>query len=166
LGVAVFDGTTVELAEGQSRDEAGARVGCLREEEKEVGIFPWRWLLQRIRVASPSAWQRTWADDQRKCHTVWRRGHRVETGSVAGTGRTGYYVARLKRGIGPLACAPSPILILFQYLKSMQTSKCNFNTFCWSKNTQTLHVAISEYFEYLSQLGQLQIPKTIHVINH
>jgi hypothetical protein len=102
---------------------------------------------------------------QGRCHTARRRGHHVATGSVVGAGGTEYRVARLKRGIGPLACGPSPILNLFQYLKSIQIIKCNINTFHWSKNTQTLHGAIFESFEQFSQLGQLQIPKRIHFIN-
>jgi hypothetical protein len=47
------------------------------------------------------------------------------------------------------------------------TRKCKFktNTFHCSKNSQTFHDARFQYYEQLSQLGQLQIAKRIHVIN-
>jgi hypothetical protein len=45
-----------------------------------------------------------------------------------------------------------------------QTFKFNADVFPCSKNIQTLHEDIFEYFEQLSQLGRLQIPNQIHAI--
>jgi hypothetical protein len=39
------------------------------------------------------------------------------------------------------------------------------DAFLYSKNTQTLHEDIFEYWEQLSQLGPLQIRNRIHAIN-
>jgi hypothetical protein len=57
-----------------------------------------------------------------------------------------------------------PELKIFYYSNSAQTSKLKNKTFAMSKNTQILYDAIFEYFEQLSQLGQLQNLR-IDVIN-
>jgi hypothetical protein len=51
----------------------------------------------------------------------------------------------------------------FPIYKIPQSLKSNSNASPWFKNIQTLHAAIFEYFEQLSQLGHLQIPNRIHV---
>jgi hypothetical protein len=53
----------------------------------------------------------------------------------------------------------------FQIIKMGQNLKFEMNPLPWSKIIETFHKASYEDDEQLCQLGQLQIPIRIHVIN-
>jgi hypothetical protein len=55
--------------------------------------------------------------------------------------------------------------LLFYYLKSAQTCEFKSSAFPRSKIIKTLYEATFEYDEQHCQLGGLQIPNRIHVIN-
>jgi hypothetical protein len=64
---------------------------------------------------------------------------------------------------GPVSKLTQPNF--FQLIKFSSNWKFNLKALPSFKNTQTLHETRFEYFEHLSQLGQLPIPNIHHVIN-
>jgi hypothetical protein len=58
-----------------------------------------------------------------------------------------------------------PVWEFFKFPKTARICKFKTDAFHYSKNTESLHDAIHEYSEQLSQLGQLQILNRIHSIN-
>jgi hypothetical protein len=70
-----------------------------------------------------------------------------------------------QKGQGVLTSGPGPFKLSQMNFQLFQTLEFNLNAFPCSKNTQTLHEARLEYFEQLSQLGQLHIPKFESYLN-
>jgi hypothetical protein len=61
------------------------------------------------------------------------------------------------QAVSPTGQWAPPDFKIFYYSNSAQTRKFKKKTFLPSKNTQILHDVRFEYFEQLSQLGQLHI---------
>jgi hypothetical protein len=70
-----------------------------------------------------------------------------------------------QKGQRVLTSGPGPFKLSQMNFQLFQTLEFNLNAFPCSKNTQTLHEARLEYFEQLSQLGQLHIPKFESYLN-
>jgi hypothetical protein len=64
-----------------------------------------------------------------------------------------------------LTSGPCLVWRFFQHSKSSQTCKFKTDAFQCSKNNETLYAARAEYFEQPFQLGWLQTPNRIRVIN-
>jgi hypothetical protein len=106
--------------------------------------------------------QPTWGGDDRRpsAPLCGERGQREQGGAWDRTTVPGG-----QNGNEPPTGGPGPAKYIFKFSNSTQTCKYKKEAFPYSKNIHSLHAAIFEYLEQLSQLGQLQILNRTHVIN-
>jgi hypothetical protein len=93
----------------------------------------------------------------------------VGDGKPVAAGWNGVVVSERRRARGLNGAGADeyarPVWRFFQYPKLAQTCKFKTDAFHCSKNTQALHDARFDYLEQTFQLGRLQIPNIIRVIN-